>query len=852
MKKIPLLLFPLLFFIPQAHAASFSDVYDLHPNKDAIEYLKTEGVVQGYPDGEFKAEDRIDRSEFTKIIVEAIYSDEEINKCTTSAFSDVPEGQWFTKYICIAAKNGIVGGYPDGTFKLTDDINFAEAAKIVAEAEKIVGSDEGTNKEWYAKYVKGLEAKKAIPSTISFFDKEITRGEMAEMTYRIEADKTDKITNSYAEITETLPSISSCAALEEKMTDYHNRPVYYGEKMFSMDALAIENTAGTPVAAPEKVMSGGGTNDYSQTNIQVEGVDEADIIKNDGKYIYMIKGNTVRIVDAYPGTDLKETSKITFAPESQNNGFYPQELYVTANRLVVIGQANNYAQPMMMDMAVDAKMIAPPYYNKSQSKMYVYDITDRTAPKKLKEVAFDGNYQTSRRIGDQVYLVLNAYTNFWNWDKATTGQAFLPMMKDGTKAEEPMVDCTGVRYFPGYSVPQYLITAAVNINDTTAKIDRDVFLGSSENVYASATDLFVATTVMDEDRYTDWDWTKDEAVSHVFRFALKGGDVSFVARGPVPGRSLNQFSMDQHNNNFRIATTTGQAWNWDGKNTSKNNVYILDAGMKQVGKLEGLAPGEQIHSTRFLGDRLYMVTFEQVDPLFVIDLKNPTAPKVLGELKIPGFSEYLHPYDENHLIGFGRETSLNEDRVEVEGFKMSMFDVTDVANPKEQFKKVIGSNGTYSELLNNHKALLFDKEKELLAFPIQIQELVQPQDLKCGNYTKSTCPYNCIQACVIVDGKCGDVAGSCVAPTYEQYENTFSGALVYNVNLKDGFTEKGRISNQIKPLLQSNEEDWNDYYNDTVQRILYIGDYLYTVAQGSVKSSNLSDVKEVDRVELVE
>ncbi len=853
MKKIPLYLFSLLFFIPQAQAASFPDLYPEHPNEEAISYLKTEGAVQGYPDGEFKAEDRIERDEFTKILIEAVYSDEEINKCTTSSFSDVPEGQWLTKYICLAAKNNIVSGYPDGTFKPTDYINFSEAAKIVAEAEKIVGSDEGTDKEWYAKYVKGLEAKKAIPSDIESFDEDITRGQMAEMTYRIEANKTDKVSTSYNEIREVLPTISSCAALEEKMTTYLNRPIYYARGEMLMDDVMAPNALAVPegsggMGADSKAMEA--SNDYSQTNLQVEGVDEADIVKNDGKYIYMVKGDTVKIVDAYPGTNLKEISTIDFNQDGLQTGFYPQELYVTDNRLVVIGQTNSYyAEPMMMD----AKMIAPPYYNnKTQSKIFVYDLSDHAKPLKLKEVAFDGNYQTSRRIGNEVYLVLNAAPNYWNWNKTSNNaNDFLPMMKDGSGAEEKMVDCTGVRYFPGYSVPQYLITAAVNIDDAKAKIDRDVFLGSSENVYASATDLFVATTVLDSDRYTDWDWTRDEAQSHVFRFALKGGDVDFLARGDVPGRSLNQFSMDQHNNYFRIATTTGNVWNMDGRNTSKNNVYVLDGGMKLTGKLENLAPGEQIHSTRFMGNRLYMVTFEQVDPLFVIDMANPKAPKVLGELKIPGYSDYLHPYDENHLIGFGQETSTNEDGNLVnEGFKMSLFDVTDVSNPKETDKEVIGDSGTYSELLYNHKALLFDKEKNLLAFPINIQELKKPADLKCESYTKSTCPYSCLQACVTQNGVCADVAGSCVAPTYDQYQTTFSGAMVYNVN-ENGFTERGRITHITAEDILSGNDYWYDY-NKTIQRILYMGDYLYTVAQGGIKASNLTDTKEVKMLELGE
>lgn len=854
MKKTPFLWLSMLALlaVPSvAQAASFPDLYDLHPNEEAIAYLKQQGIVQGNPDGKYHPEDRINRAAFTKILVESIYSDEEINKCTTSSFSDVPTTEWYAKYVCLAAKQKIVSGYPDGTFKPADAINFVEAAKILAEANKITGSVVGTNQEWYAKYVKGLEEKKAIPSSVAFFDEEITRGEMAEMAYRIKANKTDKVSNSYQELSQSLPTISSCPALQERMLSYLNRPVTYEKNIALND---IDMVAEEPSAAANGTLEGksGAFYDnpgYSQTNVQVEGVDEADIIKNDGKYIYLLKDDTVRIVQATPANDLKEVAKISLNQDEDNREFFPQDMYVAGDRLVVIGRANNYYIQPYFDTGVEAKIMPPSYLN-DQSRVYVFDLTDRQNPKQVREVTFDGNYQTSRRIGNQVYLVLQAYPNYWNWKQAKSGKDFLPMMKDGDKAAEPMVDCTGVRYFPGYAVPQYLMTASVDLSSPTAKIDREVMLGNSGNVYASATDLFVAGTFNDYNYFTDWDWSKDTTKSHIYRFTLKNGDISFAGRGVVPGRSLNQFSMDQQGGYFRIATTTGNIWGGNAENTSKNNVYVLDSNMTQVGQLEGLAPGEQIRSTRFMGNRLYMVTFEQVDPLFVIDMKDARAPKVLGELKVPGFSEYLHPYDETHLIGFGRETSLDEkDNVMIEGFKMSLFDVSDVKNPKEVDKEVIGDSGTYSEILYNHKALLFDKEKNILSFPIQIQELVQPEDLKCSEFTKSTCPYNCMQACVSVDGKCADVAGSCVAPTYEQYQTAFSGALVYGVNPLTGFTEKGRISNMDQSLLPA-DTYWEKQYQNTIQRILYIGDYLYTVAQGSVKSSNLSDLKEVDKVEL--
>jgi hypothetical protein len=513
--------------------------------------------------------------------------------------------------------------------------------------------------------------------------------------------------------------------------------------------------------------------------------------------------------------------------------------------------------PLYEDMA----MIYPPRYQADQTRVYVYDIDNRAAPKKLRQVTLDGFYHTSRRINDQLYLVLNAHPNVWRWDVIEQGEDFLPTLIDGENDPEAMVECADIRYFPGYSIPQYMITASFDISDADSKIHRNVFLGSSDNVYASQTDLFVASTAVDFNRYTDWDWTRDQTKTHVFRFELNEGDMDFVARGDVPGTILNQFSMDQFSGYFRIATNTGNLWNDD--DPPQNNVYVLGSDMKVVGSLEGLAKGERIFSTRFLGNRLYMVTFERIDPLFVIGLSDPTNPIVLGELKIPGFSEYLHPYDADHIIGFGQETTENQfGGIVTDGFKMAMFDVSNVNDPKQKFVEQIGDRGTYSELLNNHKALLFDKEKELLAFPITIQEKIDSSGLECGKYKYSTCPEMCETRCIPTECHLeGDVSvctddcdglGSCIAPTWDRYETTFSGAVVYTLNLNDGFNERGRITHYFDNELAEPLDYFPYDFEKNIQRIVYIGNFLYSIAQGGVKASTMDTVEEAKFLELAQ
>jgi hypothetical protein len=279
--------------------------------------------------------------------------------------------------------------------------------------------------------------------------------------------------------------------------------------------------------------------------------------------------------------------------------------------------------------------------------------------------------------------------------------------------------------------------------------------------------------------------------------------------------------MDEHNGIFRIATTKGDMWRTD-ENTSKNNVYTLDEALKPLGKLEGIAPGERIYSVRFMGSRAYMVTFKNTDPLFAIDLSNPASPAVLGALKIPGYSDYLHPYDETHLIGFGKETTEvplkgdpsdpNRTVAYYQGMKLSLFDVSDVTKPVEMFKEIIGDRGTESELLRNHKALLFSKERNLLAFPVTVMEIPNKTAAGAGNAT-----------------------------AYGQFK--FQGAYVYRLDLTNGFQLKAPITHLTEEdLLKSGSRPYDS--DRHVERILYVGNTLYTLSNGLIKANDLTTLQE--------
>jgi len=239
-----------------------------------------------------------------------------------------------------------------------------------------------------------------------------------------------------------------------------------------------------------------------------------------------------------------------------------------------------------------------------------------------------------------------------------------------------------------------------------------------------------------------------------------------------------------------------------------------------VGRLENLAPGERIYSARFMGERCYVVTFKKVDPLFVIDLETPTNPTVLGQLKITGYSDYLHPYDENHIIGIGKETVEAEegDFAWYQGVKISLFDVSNVSNPIEIDKYEIGDRGTDSPVLSDHKAFLFDKTRNLLVIPVLVAEINEEK------YPHGVPPN-----------------------THGDY--VWQGAYVFNITLDQGLMFKGRITH-LENDSDLKKSGYYFYSSYSVKRSLYIDNVLYTISNKKVKMNNLEDLMEINEIEL--
>ncbi|MBC8080467.1 MAG: beta-propeller domain-containing protein [Gorillibacterium sp.] len=625
-----------------------------------------------------------------------------------------------------------------------------------------------------------------------------------------------------------LPVVGSYANLKKLVKNSNG--AQYGYMMLKGAANVSAMEAGSSRETSAPAQDTGVSGNYSTTNVQVAGVDEADIVKTDGNYVYQVNQQRVAIISANPASAMKLTSMILFEKQVS-----PRELYIDGDSLVVIASSypDQQIEPDDKPGIQSKRMMRP--LNNSTTLAIVYDIRDRSKIRKVREVEIQGDYLTSRKVGSALYLVANQYLNVYQILENSKGEEPAPVVRDTAVSPNYVsVDYRKIHYFPDSNKGSYMNIAGFNLSQPLEKANIETYLGAGQNVYASPEHLYIAIGDYSY-RVTDQAasnsilprQSEGEVSTDLFKFDLGNGTVKYAAKGSVPGTILNQFSMDEHKGYFRIATTKGDMWRED-EYTSKNNVYVLDKALKLTGKLENLAPGEKIYSVRFMGKRAYMVTFKKVDPLFVIDLAIPQEPKVLGKLKIPGYSDYLHPYDETHIIGFGKEAiELSIDNGNkpnsmafYQGMKLAMFDVSDVSHPKEMFKEVIGDRGTDSPLLYDHKALLFSREKNLLAFPVNRMDL--PKSEPSGN---SDDP----------EKKSVDF------PQYGTF--AFQGAYVYNVDLEHGFQLKGTITHLSKDdLLKAGQIGYE--YIKAIDRVLFIGNTLYTLSQSEIRASNLETLQQ--------
>jgi len=659
-------------------------------------------------------------------------------------------------------------------------------------------------------------------------------------------------------VTMDLKKFNSTAEIEQYIRDSmpknpqdgaHVYPVIVGRANQESAKMAMDVPMPASTGAFDYAAISSGAGDYSTTNIQVAGVDEPDIVKNDARYIYTISGQTLTIVDAYPAEKASIVSKTEISDT-------PKDLFVTADRLVLFSTgwgSSGYPAEKTAPAAAGIMPRRPVYSNFPVTHAVIYDVSDRSNPKVMKDYTIEGDYTDARMIGSLIYMVTREQVYPYNNDPI-----IVPTLREGTKT----VVQPDVWHFD-YPDQQYTFTTitAIDAGTGTEKNAQTYLLGSGNIIYVSPDAMYVSYPKYRPSVYPmrggmemaksmpepvnmiagsgalgavssplvpqDFN-TMDEAGRQavigglrsgeqeairrqeaeqtstvIHKIAINDGTIRYVANGEVPGTLKNQFAMDEYNGNLRVATTSS-VYTTSGQYTY-NNVYVLNGQMETIGALTHLAEQETIYSTRFIGDRLYMVTFKRIDPFFVIDLSTPSKPKVLGKLKIPGYSDYLHPYDATHIIGIGKETATNEwGGVSTSGVKMALYDVSDVTNPKELDKVQIGDAGSDSAALTDHHAFLFDRNKDLLVIPVRAVSMNQ---VKQGDY-------------------------------YNNQPQAWYGAYVFGLTPENGFTLKGTV--------QHGSGDNGYYYYGSsgadVKRSLYIGNVLYTMSSKQIKASSLDNI----------
>jgi hypothetical protein len=598
--------------------------------------------------------------------------------------------------------------------------------------------------------------------------------------------------------------------------------------------------AGGDVSAPGSKAPG----DYTDTNNQVAGVDEADFVKNDGTRIFVVSGRKLYLHRSWPAESLAAVGSLVLEG-------WPREMFLKDNRVVIFstvtlqeeGSGSKGLTPRAQMIDVCSPMMGcGGSYGMTATKVTVVDVSNMASPQVEDELFLPGYYAHARRTEGSVRLLLNDNFRYpqdlrwwpdyseslWKDEEALkrevdklmdrneqlirqrTLKQWLPSgwrkLRDGSKVEVGY-DC---RDFYSSNAPAklgFVTVASLNMDNTVAEstVRRTSLVAEPGEVYASTESLYLASQHW-------WWWPEDgqQDYTYLHKFDIREpGSARYVGSGVVEGRLLNQFSMDEHQGALRVATTIStrkqdedNPW---GRLETTNRIFTFEekgGRLRKMGQTEELAKGERIFSARFLGNKGYVVTFRQVDPLFTFDLSDPAHPRKVGELKVPGFSTYIHPLDEHHLITIGVHVPENQTDWRQRSLKLSLFDVSDPAEPKEKFTQLVGTAYGWSEALYEHKAFNFFPAKGLLAIPFA--------------------DYN---------------------PSASDYWSGFRSELrVFRVSKDTGFSPVGAVS--MTDVYHSfNYRNWTYYWTPTVRRSVMADDYVYAITDAGVRSAHVSNLQ---------
>jgi len=527
---------------------------------------------------------------------------------------------------------------------------------------------------------------------------------------------------------------------------------------------------------------------YSQTNVQVEGVDEPDYVKTDGLYLYTVTEDKVMIIRAYPPEEARVVG--WFKPAGT-----PSMILLLNSQLVVIS-------------TIYEPCGSPGHAWEVSVSVEILNVDNPSALRLLQWMTLEGEYLGARLIGSYLYLVAKSQATLLN------GAVKLPTLH--VRGSCLTIPAWKIYYDPNvhdYNF-DYAIILILNVAypESTPLIHAFLTGSHASVLYASPENLYIATT-----RYQQG-WFTTSTIIH--RIRIGGKHTEYVTSGVVPGYLISQFALDEYDGYLRVATTKyvtltgGEGFQYM---TKVSNVYVLDMQLRVVGRLEGLAPDETIYSVRFMGPTGYVVTFRKVDPLFVIDLSCPQHPRLLGELWMTGYSDYLHPLGDHYLLGIGKEVipDPEDDMWWYQGVKISIFNATDPCHPVELARLVLGDRGTDSPALYDHHAVLIDPNRQLLVIPLLLA--VHP--------TNAT-----------------DL------PPWKHGEYVWQGACIFTVDPYNAtLVLRGRVSHipdHTQPL------DVLNYTSYLVSRALYIGNVLYTVSESKVAMHDLATLTLLGEMDL--
>jgi uncharacterized secreted protein with C-terminal beta-propeller domain len=513
-----------------------------------------------------------------------------------------------------------------------------------------------------------------------------------------------------------------------------------GGRFFAVDAMgsATGGRLAAPQAAESKAGASGAASDqsFSNTNVQEVGIDEPDLVKTDGSRILVVANGSFHVID------LKGTAPALVGTiDLGDDNFQPSEILVSGNRVLLFGTAGGFRKGLIPPNARVgggiAEDFAPDSIGRLSSTITELDVSVQTAPRVVKRLEVEGDYLTARQIGTVARVVVRSYPQElpFVYPQNEAGEArakelnqqtvrdskledWMPLYRlldaSGKQLQEgQLTQCTNVDMpteFAGFgalSVLTFDLTKSIGNGDAVS------ILSNGDTVYASDKNLYVATTsyIAPEEQQTK-DLSAEYSTS-IHSFDISGNKpASYNASGTVPGHLLNQFSMSEYEGHLRAATTNGTPWS-SGTDSSITVLQRDGDRLDRVGQVSGMGKGERIYSVRYVGPTAYVVTFRQTDPFYTVDLSNPTAPRVVGELKIPGYSGYLHPIGTKYVLGIGQDANAQG---RVSGTKVSLFDVTDLANPTEVATWKQANSNTQAEY--DHHAFLYWDERKIAVLPV--------------------------------------------------------------------------------------------------------------------------------------